>query len=100
MSGGQAVDRGGRGAPAALARGPCSSAFLILLLLTAPGCTGFCEWVRNGFKVGPNYCQPDAPVADQWIEAANPGIRSVPAEDYGWWTVFNDPALNGLIQAA
>ena len=33
------------------------------------GCTSTREYFANGFKVGPNYCRPAAPVADQWIDS-------------------------------
>jgi NodT family efflux transporter outer membrane factor (OMF) lipoprotein len=68
--------------------------------LLGSGCfaTGPLQWIDNGFKVGPNYCQPSAPVADEWIEAHNPAIDSRHIED--WWTVFQDPTLNSLIGTA
>ena len=34
-----------------------------LVLLSCSGCTTFSEYVHNGFKVGPNYQRPAAPVA-------------------------------------
>jgi len=56
------------------------------------------EW--NGFKVGPNYYRPSAPVADQWIDADNPQVKSE-ATDYSyWWTVFNDPVMDELVYTA
>src|SRR5437764_8614838 len=71
----------------------------VITLLAAPGCTSLCQWARNGFKVGPNYAEPPAPVAAEWIDQANPNINSTP-EDHAWWTVFNDAELNGLIDTA
>ena len=38
-------------------------ACLMIFLASLCGCTPFKEYVQNGFKVGPNYCQPAAPVA-------------------------------------
>src|SRR5262245_60842392 len=35
------------------------------------GCTPLGQWVRNGFKVGPNYGTPQAAVADDWIDRGN-----------------------------
>jgi NodT family efflux transporter outer membrane factor (OMF) lipoprotein len=66
----------------------------------AAGCitTGPLDYVRNGFKVGPNYCKPPAPVADEWIEAADPKVENRHLQE--WWAVFNDPALNSLIDTA
>jgi NodT family efflux transporter outer membrane factor (OMF) lipoprotein len=64
------------------------------------GCvaTGPLDWVRNGFKVGPNYEQPAAPVAEAWIEAKNASVQNRYLQD--WWKVFQDPTLNSLIDKA
>lgn len=68
--------------------------------LFSGGCilTGPAQWVRNGFKVGPNYCRPPAPVAEQWIQAGDPHVQNRHLQD--WWTVFNDPTLFSLIDTA
>jgi NodT family efflux transporter outer membrane factor (OMF) lipoprotein len=58
------------------------------------------EWARNGFKVGPNYCRPPAPIADDWIEAKDPKVQSRHLEYGDWWNVFEDPKLNSLIDTA
>ena len=58
------------------------------------------DWWCNGFKVGPNYSQPPAPVASEWIDYANPRVKSEEQQLGAWWTVFNDPTLNTLIQTA
>jgi NodT family efflux transporter outer membrane factor (OMF) lipoprotein len=73
---------------------------IALTLLTIAGCTSFRDYVHNGFKVGPNYGKPPAPVAQQWIDAADVRIHSEAVDDSDWWTVFNDPALNYLVQTA
>lgn len=72
----------------------------LLALICGSGCTGVREYVHNGFKVGPNYKRPAAPVADEWIDSQNSRIASVPGDYRAWWTVFEDPALNGLVQTA
>ena len=75
--------------------------FLILLLIAfTGGCTGICEYVHNGFKVGPNYCPPAAPVADEWLEASDPAVETSQIEDACWWRTFNDPVLNSLVDTA
>ena len=66
-------------------------------MLSLAGCTGPVEYVRNGFKVGPNYKKPPAPVAREWIDAGDVRVRSDTADLSKWWTVFNDPALNSLV---
>jgi NodT family efflux transporter outer membrane factor (OMF) lipoprotein len=64
------------------------------------GCTGFSEYIHNGFKVGPNYQKPPAPVASEWIDSKSKGVNVAAADIDQWWTVFNDPKLNGLIEQA
>jgi NodT family efflux transporter outer membrane factor (OMF) lipoprotein len=76
-----------------------AAASLVLALLAA-GCTPFGEYVRNGFKVGPNFAEPPAPVAKDWIDVADPHLVHAPADDGAWWAVFNDPALSSLIENA
>ena len=75
------------------------SAVAVALALDC-GCitTGPGQWIRNGFKVGPNYCPPPAPVADEWISANNPEVHNRHLQD--WWAVFQDPTLNSLIVTA
>ncbi|REK10017.1 MAG: transporter [Planctomycetota bacterium] len=84
--------------------GQGSKTILILLAALVPmvasaGC-GLRQWVRNGFKVGPNYVRPPAPVAPAYIDSDNSEITTDPAHDCAWWTVLNDPTLNGLIETA
>jgi NodT family efflux transporter outer membrane factor (OMF) lipoprotein len=64
------------------------------------GCSSVGQWWHNGFKVGPEYCGTPAPVADQWIDAGNPRIKTAPADFSCWWTVFNDPVLDRLVHTA
>jgi len=72
----------------------------IALLFASGGCTSIREYVHNGFKVGPNYAKPDAPVADQWIDSSDARVRNGSDDLARWWTVFNDPTLDYLIQRA
>ena len=72
----------------------------VLLLTVCTGCTNWREYVRNGFKVGPDYRKPAAPVAESWIDAADSRVsEESPALDQ-WWTAFNDPVLDRLIHQA
>lgn len=65
------------------------------------GCTGFREWVGNGFKVGPEYCQPGVQVADDWIDSDDKRVLSEPVDHVAWWsTSFEDPVLNELVAEA
>jgi NodT family efflux transporter outer membrane factor (OMF) lipoprotein len=64
----------------------------------AAGCSSLVDWSANGFKVGPEYLQPPAPVAQTWIEADDAHVEDRPLVD--WWQVFEDPTLNELIATA
>jgi NodT family efflux transporter outer membrane factor (OMF) lipoprotein len=58
------------------------------------------EYVHNGFKVGPNYSRPPAPVAARWIQAGDPRTQGPPPCDSDWWEVFQDPTLDALVGLA
>jgi len=74
---------------------------VIVCLLIIAGCrTGPCQWVRNGFKVGPQYCRPKAVTANHWIDPEVPNITSAGCDYSHWWTVFNDPVLDTLVDYA
>jgi outer membrane protein TolC len=75
-----------------------ASASFAAVLLTS-GCQ-LEQWVHNGFKVGPNYSRPPAPVASEWIDYKDPRVKSVDQDMSEWWHVFNDPVLNSLIETA
>lgn len=61
---------------------------LSVLFLT--GCTA----------VGPDFVKPEAPQSEAWLEADDPTVRPE-SQDYStWWTVFNDPVLNELVELA
>lgn len=78
-----------------------------LVLPLMSGCAGLTDvspidWIRNGFKVGPNYQQPPAAVAEDWIDFNNPKLisASAGADDFAWWQSFNDPVLSDFVQSA
>ena len=50
--------------------------------------------------VGPDYVRPSADVAGQWMEVDDPRIKAEPPGHREWWTVFNDPVLNFLVDTA
>jgi NodT family efflux transporter outer membrane factor (OMF) lipoprotein len=90
--------------PAALARPRllrwAVAGSVVAAIVLNSGCitTGPLDWVRNGFKVGPNYCRPPAPVAEEWIEAKDAKVQERHLQD--WWVVFQDSTLNQLIGTA
>ena len=54
----------------------------------------------QGCLLGPNFKAPPVAVADKWIEEGNKSVDPSAAEHRDWWTAFNDPVLNDLIQLA
>ena len=71
-----------------------SKIYLILLyfscLLILAGCN----------TLGPDFVKPDAPVASQWLEVDDPTINSEQGDLSHWWTIFNDPVLDSLVEKA
>lgn len=53
-----------------------------------------------GCTVGPNYKRPQVSVPNQWTVAAACGTSSKPPEREEWWSSFQDPELNSLIERA
>jgi NodT family efflux transporter outer membrane factor (OMF) lipoprotein len=56
--------------------------------------------VFTGCAVGPDYVRPEAPEPQKWLDEKDPVIKSEPADLGQWWTVFNDPVLNTLVEMA
>ena len=50
--------------------------------------------------VGPDFEQPEAPVADTWLDAEDERVDTTSAAYQDWWEVFDDPALSDLIDTA
>ncbi|HWB00076.1 MAG TPA: TolC family protein [Pirellulales bacterium] len=72
----------------------------LAILAAAGGCTSLRQWCRNGFKVGPNYAPPPAPVSPAWIDSGRDGLTAAAVQDGQWWTTFDDPVLDRLIESA
>jgi NodT family efflux transporter outer membrane factor (OMF) lipoprotein len=72
---------------------------LLLATLAAviSGCTNLQNYLGNRLKVGPDYVTPPAPVAPDWIDAADQRVRTETDDLAGWWTVLDDPLLNRLM---
>lgn len=51
-------------------------------------------------KVGPDFKAPAAPVAAAWLESGNSSVKTNYQDYDRWWTVFNDPTLNRLVDLA
>ncbi len=65
---------------------------LALALILLQGCFGV------GPRVGPDYSPPKLEMQDAWHQAVTDGLVEGEANLQTWWTVFNDPVLNGLIE--
>jgi outer membrane protein TolC len=63
---------------------------LIGVLLVTGGCT----------TLGPDFRQPEAEVEQKWLETGEPDLQSETPNYGDWWTVFNDPVLNALVETA
>jgi NodT family efflux transporter outer membrane factor (OMF) lipoprotein len=50
--------------------------------------------------VGPDFVKPEAPVAAEWMESRDSGIKTEASDYRQWWTVFNDPVLANLAETA
>lgn len=72
-------------------------ALLAFFLTPFFGCANMKAWWQNGFKVGPEYCRPVAPVARDWIDSNDVRVKSETSANSYWWGVFNDPTLDTLI---
>ena len=59
------------------------------LIFLAAGCT-----------VGPDYKRPDLPTPSAWNEAQQNGIDATRTDLARWWTSFNDPLLDSLVERA
>jgi len=53
----------------------------------------------SGCKVGPDYCAAPAQIHERWLYADDdPRISSDTADYSNWWTTFNDPTINTIVQ--
>lgn len=55
-----------------------------------------CLTLSACFMVGPNYKEPEKPVAAHWL-TNDPAVREAPIQNANWWHVFKDPTLTNLI---
>ena len=54
----------------------------------------------SGCAVGPNFVKPEAKVKENWSEMGDPRVTTQTAVNNRWWSAFNDPTLDQLIQLA
>ncbi len=71
-------------------------------------CSLFCRLVASWAllfstacaKVGPDFVRPETKVLPDWLEAQDRRITGGPVDLHAWWRVFDDPALDRLIDNA
>ncbi len=57
--------------------------------------------ILNGcIAVGPDFVKPEVAEEENWIDIDDPRVKSERVNLSDWWTVFDDPILNTLIQKA
>ncbi len=66
----------------------------IFFLLTLP------SLLLGGCMIGPDFVRPEASVEQEWLQQRDARIKTETANTANWWTVFNDPVLNSLVQKA
>jgi NodT family efflux transporter outer membrane factor (OMF) lipoprotein len=54
----------------------------------------------GGCMVGPDYRPPAAPIAPEWAVSDPTRVEAGATEPERWWSVFGDPALDALVDAA
>ena len=50
--------------------------------------------------VGPDFVTPKPPIADNYLERKDTPTRETAEERKSWWTIFDDPTLNQLMDIA
>ncbi|MGY6277158.1 efflux transporter outer membrane subunit [Methylomonas sp. MgM2] len=50
------------------------------------------------FKLGPDFVPPEPKISESWLDQNDPAFKR--GDFRQWWTVFNDPVLNRLIDTA
>jgi NodT family efflux transporter outer membrane factor (OMF) lipoprotein len=54
----------------------------------------------TGCMVGPDFKRPKVAVSESWLETGDRRVSTESASYRNWWTAFNDPALNRLVERA
>ena len=95
--------QGGEEVPRACARAVSPRAREVA---AAIGCACAAALLLGGcMMIGPDYEPPPAPLAEDWIDGGPDGEASAAAADEGsanrlWWTLFEDPVLDTLVERA
>ncbi len=60
----------------------------------------FASLLINGCTVGPDYIKPTISEPKMWVDESSQAIKTDKTDLVQWWTVFQDPVLNNLIEKA
>src|SRR5690242_15969032 len=69
-------------------------------LFVAASLTACANLPFPAFNLSPTYQAPAFVVPDSW-EGSGPFVKANPSDDAlrpDWWTLYNDPVLNGLVE--
>jgi NodT family efflux transporter outer membrane factor (OMF) lipoprotein len=66
---------------------------LLIFIMSTIGLLASCA-------VGPDYIKTEPPTPDRWHQNMAKGLSEGQADLQTWWTVFDDPLLNDIIQRA
>ena len=69
---------------------PFTSLYMVLLILMSSACT----------TLGPDFAKPDVAEPGDWLEEEQASFQSTSFDTREWWKVFNDPALDSLVDTA
>lgn len=72
----------------------------LLRLFSCFALSGFILSVLGCAAVGPNYQAPSTVLPDSWNQSLSKDLHSSNPSLEAWWTRFNDPTLNRLIEVA
>jgi NodT family efflux transporter outer membrane factor (OMF) lipoprotein len=59
-----------------------------------------CALAVSGCMVGPQYARPEVPLASNWTQEGDPRLATNAEVDVEWWTSFQDPVLDQLVDVA
>ena len=69
-------------------------AIQMMIMLSTMAILGGCA------MVGPDYVKPTVQEPTDWLAKEESRIKTEDIDYAKWWTVFNDPVLNNLVEAA
>ena len=69
---------------------PFTTLYIAVLILLSSGCT----------TLGPDFAKPDVAEPGDWLEEQEATFQRTSFDTREWWKVFNDPALDSLVDTA